>query len=397
LFVNTSNNWSELYNGLINGFVNDLMMTGNALYAASYNGVSKSVNNGSLYNSVNNGLTSKKAVVLANKNNNILYTGTSDSGVYRSTNAGATWIHTPLNNLYIYSLTVSGNNVFAGTAFDGIFRSTDNGITWNQTSVNNRRIRSICAKGTIVYAGTSNTHGNPSGNILVSNDNGNTWIEYSIESPGFPVVSIGIFDNDHVIAASTNGIFISTNSGINWSAINSSVKIGVPSKLTVMGYGDVYAATSAGVIGSYDYGKSWESTSYGLLSKNCKTIAGNLNWLFVGPENLGIWKLNLLSSSSFSKIIKENINAPAVYDLKQNYPNPFNPATVIEFSVPREDNVNITIYDNTGKIVKKLIDQNYPPGSYTISLNMADLSSGVYFYTLKSGSFRNTKKMLLIK
>lgn len=398
LFVNNNSNiWIDIKNGLLNGYVNDLLMTGNNLFAATNNGIFRSSNNGNTYTQVNNGLSLNKVIVLTNKDNNTLYAGTSDSGVYYSTNAGTNWIQSQLNTKYIASLAATGNIVYAGTNFDGIYRSTDNGVTWSQTVINNRRIRSIAVKGNMVYAGTGNTHGRPSGSILVSKDNGINWSEYSIESPGYPVLSIGIFDNNKMIAASSNGVYSSTNFGVNWSKVNSLNKIGTPTKLVVMRYGDVYVSNSYGVAGSYDYGNTWENISFGLLSTRCISIAGNLNWLFVSPEYMGIWKLNLLAVSLYKK---ENIdlnNNPLNYSIGQNYPNPFNPATTVDFSVPAEGNIKIVLYDYLGKEVKTIINNNYLPGRYSVTISGDGLASGVYFYKLESINFSQTKKMLLIK
>jgi hypothetical protein len=93
----------------------------------------------------------------------------------------------------------------------------------------------------------------------------------------------------------------------------------------------------------------------------------------------------------------KSINTPVKYNLKQNYPNPFNPSTIISFDVVNNGIVNLTLYDILGRQVKVLINQNMNAGSYEISFNLSNLSSGVYFYELKAGTFRDVKKMTLIK
>lgn len=91
------------------------------------------------------------------------------------------------------------------------------------------------------------------------------------------------------------------------------------------------------------------------------------------------------------------IGAPSTYSLSQNYPNPFNPSTVINYQLPKAGDVNITVYDLSGKEVKSLVNGKQEAGFYSVSLNASSLSSGVYFYTIRTNDFTNTKSMLLVK
>lgn len=88
---------------------------------------------------------------------------------------------------------------------------------------------------------------------------------------------------------------------------------------------------------------------------------------------------------------------PTVYSLDQNYPNPFNPSTSIKFSIPVAGDVVLSVYDVNGKLVSTLVNERKTAGIYTVDFNAARLSSGVYFYKIKSGEFIDTKKMVLIK
>jgi hypothetical protein len=85
------------------------------------------------------------------------------------------------------------------------------------------------------------------------------------------------------------------------------------------------------------------------------------------------------------------------YELKQNYPNPFNPITVIDYSIKEEGNVELVIYDVLGKVVEKLVDKRKTAGNYSAQFDASNLSSGIYFYSLRVNDFVATKKMLLIK
>jgi hypothetical protein len=90
-------------------------------------------------------------------------------------------------------------------------------------------------------------------------------------------------------------------------------------------------------------------------------------------------------------------NSPTSFSLQQNYPNPFNPTTNIKFTLPKESSVTLKVYDMLGSEVRTVVDGYHKAGSYNIYFDAANLSSGIYFYTLKTNEFADTKKMILVK
>jgi len=88
---------------------------------------------------------------------------------------------------------------------------------------------------------------------------------------------------------------------------------------------------------------------------------------------------------------------PSGYMLSQNYPNPFNPVTMIKFGVPEFSFVKLTVTDILGREVRNIVNENKQPGTYEVLFNASGLTSGTYFYTLESGDFRETKKLVIIK
>lgn len=93
---------------------------------------------------------------------------------------------------------------------------------------------------------------------------------------------------------------------------------------------------------------------------------------------------------------------PEEVALNQNYPNPFNSRTLIQFVLPEEEQVTLTIYDTRGKMVRQLFDGTGRTGLNTIhwdgkNANGQDLASGVYLYRLEAGNFVETKKMVFLK
>jgi hypothetical protein len=90
-------------------------------------------------------------------------------------------------------------------------------------------------------------------------------------------------------------------------------------------------------------------------------------------------------------------NVPDKFILKQNYPNPFNPSTTILFALPVDGFVELKIYDILGREIAVLVSEDLRKGDYKYIYDAGELASGIYFYTLRTGSFFETKKMILIK
>ncbi|MCB0742626.1 MAG: T9SS type A sorting domain-containing protein [Ignavibacteriae bacterium] len=99
---------------------------------------------------------------------------------------------------------------------------------------------------------------------------------------------------------------------------------------------------------------------------------------------------------------EENNISPNKFVLEQNYPNPFNPITTIKYSIPSVAKENfsslkLTVYDILGREVKTLVNENKKPGTYEITFDASNLASGIYYYQIKTDSFIQTKKMILLK
>ncbi len=93
----------------------------------------------------------------------------------------------------------------------------------------------------------------------------------------------------------------------------------------------------------------------------------------------------------------ENKTIPENFNLVQNYPNPFNPSTQIEFSLPRAEFVTIDIFNILGEKVETLVSQSMSAGSYSVTWDASNVSSGIYFYKINAGEFSETMKMTLVK
>ena len=100
--------------------------------------------------------------------------------------------------------------------------------------------------------------------------------------------------------------------------------------------------------------------------------------------------------------VNSNVEVPNQLILHHNYPNPFNPVTTLRYELPEDALVNITIYDMMGRIVSNLVSSQENAGYKSIQWNATNnigqpVSAGLYLYTIETGDFRQTKKMVLLK
>jgi len=100
----------------------------------------------------------------------------------------------------------------------------------------------------------------------------------------------------------------------------------------------------------------------------------------------------------YSQIVTVN-SLPTKFELLQNYPNPFNPTTTIQYAIPKAEHVTLKVYDELGKEVAALVNENKDAGQYNVQLaaDKYQLSSGVYFYRITAGSFSEVKKLMFLK
>jgi hypothetical protein len=119
------------------------------------------------------------------------------------------------------------------------------------------------------------------------------------------------------------------------------------------------------------------SDTIGYPAYVCPTCLGE-----IGPDNF------IVSSEQKTQLKEYSIS---------NFPNPFNPTTKINYSIPIEGIVKITIYNSPGQTVKELVNEFKSIGSYTTEFNGSSLSSGIYYYKIEAGNFSQIRKMILIK
>jgi hypothetical protein len=106
-------------------------------------------------------------------------------------------------------------------------------------------------------------------------------------------------------------------------------------------------------------------------------------------------QIDFNADHKYSKTIYANINSALIYNLGQNYPNPAKQSTVINYTVPAKSNVNISLYDMQGRVIKSLVNGILEAGSYTYTLNVGNLTNGMYFYKMQTDDFSATKRLIV--
>ena len=145
---------------------------------------------------------------------------------------------------------------------------------------------------------------------------------------------------------------------------------------------------------SSDFGKTWtlDPISYTFTKgKDLDFTDEKTGWLLCETVYRNIYANHVTSVEN-----ETNYSEPD-FVVYQNYPNPFNPDTRITFDIPKETNVNISVYNILGKRMTELKNEIMKPGYYEVNFKAGSLPSGVYFYTLKTKEYSSTKKMILIK
>jgi len=351
-------------------------------------------------------------------NSNTGWAGTFGGYVRKTTNGGYSWSQTAVvtNKNVLDIFFIDTNNGWL-TGEDGLCKkTTDGGVNWYSAT------GFFPETGYSIYFINSQT-GFAVGinNMAKSTNSGNNW--QVIQKNGFYLYAINFLNQQtgwivgsKVYFGSASGLYImkTTNSGNNWNVICSDTAT----------YGFHTIPTDAKFINEntgYFVGRSAfappPSSAHGIMRKSTN---GGVSWSSV-PGFYNDYSVESLcfvnSQTGFAVglhsgygVVYKTTNAiginniaseiPKSFSLSQNYPNPFNPETKIKFQIPAGSSVAqtfLSVFDILGKQVAVLVNQNLQPGTYEVNWNAADFPSGIYFYTLKSGDYTETRKMVLIK
>jgi photosystem II stability/assembly factor-like uncharacterized protein len=390
VFRSTNNGESFEHIGLpISSIENIVIIDDSLVFCATPSGVQK-------YNRINNKWENKglqKIYSVAKNENNYLFVSTYDEGLLYTTNLGENWVQTSLTPdslLTIWNVASTNTYIFAQTERN--FRiSSDLGTNWEIFPFTSwwRTSGMFLNKDTLYFTSIFSSL-NHSLRRSFSN-----FTTFDSLLSGFSMVGLnGIWvHNNYIFLAdgmSSGGIYKSSDFGLTWDKIinNKNMRTIFLSKNNKL-----LAADLDSLYYSSNFGSSIYTIETSLKANNyiIEIEEDGNGKIFLGTYNEGLFEVDILTS------VQETPFIASSYKLDQNYPNPFNPITKIKFSIPKSDFVKIRVYDVLGKEIQTLLNEYKTTGSYDIEFDASSLPSGVYFYRMISGSYSETKKMLLLR
>ncbi len=377
----------------------------------SVQGILRSTDNGTSWEQIDNGLPTEGESQFEVNCFGINSTGEIfaglDLGMFKSVNNGDGWEE--LNQLSVSNFLINSNgDIFAGTIGNGLFRSTDDGENWSIIGsgiFNNVFSLSIDSTGNI-FAGTESFVTDTVGGIYKSTDNGDTWFEINngIENRFYPLT----------MTSSNDYTFVGTGGGGVYKRLTTTA---VPIELIIF-KGGIFdnsiqlkwsTATEINNKGFEIQRKPSGVNEKDLLWNSIGFVDGNgtttekKNYTFIDKSvSSGKYIYRLKQTDfdgifTYSKEIEINFLAPLTFSLSQNYPNPFNPSTTIEYTLPEDSNVKLTLINSLGEKVMDLVNGKVNSGNHEVKLNGTNLASGIYFYRLQTEKYTSVKKFNFVE
>ncbi len=336
--------------------------------------------------------------------------GTDGNGhIIRTTDGGRTWVAQYYKPEQWYSNTHAfnrGKNITSGWTYHlstpdtgKILQTNDSGKTWKETTPFDRggaynKIQFLDSLNGFVW-------GSPQ---MRTRDGGKTWqalpMDGRIGTPSF-------IDTLHGWAGYDYSMFKTTDGGLTWNFLTF---LDQPDQLSIndidftdslngwaFGFQFYLGIVTDAIYRTTDGGYTWYREAVA-LSQRSNHI--NQGWMY--SKNLG-WAVcangELLKFQLITSVVEKlPEQQPKTFILRQNYPNPFNPTTTIEYELQKHQNVTLFITDALGKRVETILNNvSQDAGVYRIKFEGGSLASGIYFYTIQTEMFTDTKQMILIK
>jgi photosystem II stability/assembly factor-like uncharacterized protein len=306
-----------------------------------------------------------------------------------------------IDAICMYSATngiLIGDPVPAGSRWS-LWKTTNAGTSWDSAGM-------YLLAGSSAEAGWNNSafslqpymwFGTNNSKIYFSTNNGSTWTSQTTPRANVYALSFYPFNGNYNGFAGADSLLATTNSGNTWS-IKTSPGVnnfsGVSTLIVPMIQGVWYVKNGLSQI-------FFSLNNGATFNIEYTASAGTYYSISAGKPGVGFWAVRSNGGISYRQPVTYintiSSETPDNYKLFQNYPNPFNPTTNIRYQVSKNSFVSLKVYDLSGKEIANLINKNQNPGTYETSFSAYWLSSGVYFYTLSAGNFRETKKMMIVK
>jgi hypothetical protein len=365
-----------------------------------------------------------------------------------SRDRGKTWYSSLVSNqpIEITALFKFGEKIFAGTYNNGVYISSNDGTSWQSFNLGLNDFALYAKK--FVSSGDTVFYATDGGGVYYLINNTNVWQSYNQNLPSniaWTINDIAVTNNNLIISAGGSGFYYLRPKGsAQWIEKRMQTPRGIfMTPNAFLSTGDiVFSGSRFGIYKSLDEGNTFDSTGISAMDMAVECFVQDKNRIYAGytrssgndffvwySDDLGeswnffdhqfqllldlyIYDYKIWAGTNDGLWFKEletlsvdPIEYPTAFKLEQNYPNPFNPTTKISWQSSVDSWQTLRIYDILGNEVATLVNEHRSAGNYEIDFNLAQsvaadhpaIASGVYFYRLEIGSYRETKKMILLR
>ncbi len=348
--------------------------------------------------------------------------------IYKSDSTGMNWAEfRQLPDSFFVYFTINGNNTFFASTWWVTYRSTDFGGQWDSVF---RYAREIVSKGDTCYSTDGLSY------IYHSYDDGQSWdtpdvttgasqveiiamalgpsgeiyvsdvfismgigVDLSLSTDGgrsFHFLrDIGDLQNHDIIVNSRGELFVDTlvsrDRGQSWEAYTRKT---ISGKFDVNHQDILYKSQYSGRV--YEFSGK-DSTWKRILTlpegeRITATFIDSRDYYYVGTDSGYVYRTAIATG-----LDKNEPFLPQQTRLYANYPNPFNPETLIPYRLMKREKVELSVFDITGRKIATLLNKVEDAGEHTVRFDASGLAGGVYIYRLKSASFVDSRKMVLLR
>ncbi len=336
---------------------------------------------------------------------NVIIVGDNGYGIARSTDYGVTWTH-PFSTSGETPIIAIDKNI-PGTVWatkwsggGGFLKSTDYGQTWQ--AIPYFTGKNMWGLSIAPQLSEYLICGEYFGNSYFTHDGGATWTVLNNPTSNY---AYHVVDTVTIFAAFGNGLYklespwfipveltsftgkvVNGKAQLNWRTATETNNRGFDIEVST----DNNTFEKIGFVPGF--GTSSESHSYTFTAD---IQSSEKSYFRLKQVDFG-------GSAEYSKVVEVVSPLPSSFSISQNFPNPFNPTTKINFNVPTDAKVKITVYNALGQKITDLTNRQYSAGRHDINFAAGNLSSGLYFYVIEAkgndgSSFVSTKKMMLMK
>jgi photosystem II stability/assembly factor-like uncharacterized protein len=314
------------------------------------------------------------------------------------------------------ALSADGSTIVWGPIGSAMSYSINNGYTWNTCSGGVPLVPPVADR---VNTNKFYAYDGINGQMWMSSDGGKSFYKRVGNLPAVPswlpqdgnVTAVMGHEGELWICCGDGGLYRSINSGATATkvkAVSAAYRLGFGAGLNAGGYPAMYLfGTVNGVLGFFrsdDTGLSWtmindDKHQYGKINQ----ITGDprvYGRCYVTPVGRGILYGDPNPSDGVHGTIPLGMVPGLVmnsYSLGQNYPNPFNPSTTISFSLPKRGYTTLKVFNTLGEVVASLVSEELSAGTYERTWDALGIPSGTYFYQLRTDTFSETKKLILLR